>query len=106
MQIREAERSREDGEWYVTDNYFIYSSLSQSLLCSEPLREALIFSPLSTEGFTCLFDTQTWGENTHSKPGFTFLPLLIQNAAKFLGQVEPNRSAGAALGRNVTGRPL
>jgi len=27
MQIRETERRREDGEWYVTDDYFIYSSL-------------------------------------------------------------------------------
>jgi len=36
----------------------------------------------------------------------TFSPLLIQATAKFLGQVKPNRSAGGALGRNVTGARL
>lgn len=57
-----------------------------------------------TKGLPCLFDTETHRheKNTHGKL-VLLLPRLIQNTAKFLGRVGPNRSAGARLGRNVTG---
>lgn len=105
MEIREALQRGEDGEWDVTDKEFIYSS-PQLLFHGHysVLREALR-TPPPPHLFICL--TQ---KLTDSKPGLTrraFLPLLIQNTAKLLDQVKPNRSAGAGLGRNVTGaRPL
>lgn len=64
-------------------------------------------SPLClTHKHTDMGKTHTAKQASHAMKNH-FLPLLIQTTAKFLGQVEPNTSAGAGLGRNVTGaRPL
>lgn len=64
----EAMQIGEDGEWYVTDKSAIYSSLQ--LLCH----------------CHCSVTALTRS---------AFLPFLIQNAAKFLDEVKPNRPAGA-----------